>query len=153
VDKEQPLVSIATLDQNLADFIAPQRFNTALMTIFAAIGLSLAALGVFSVMSYRVARRTREIGLRMALGAQRGQVLRAVLAEAMRTAAAGVAAGWLGAWLLTRYLASLLFGVKAGDPLTLSAMTVLLIGAAAAASYLPAWRASRLDPISALREE
>ena len=153
VDKDQPLVSISSMEENLAEFIAPQRFDTTLMAIFAAIGLVLAAVGIFGVMSYRVAQRTHEIGLRMALGAERKGVLRMVLAEGLRTAALGLALGWAGAWALTRYLASLLFSVNPGDPVTLGAVSVLALATAAAASYLPARRASRLDPMAALREE
>ena len=153
VDKDQPLVSISSMEENLADFIAPQRFDTTLMAIFAAIGLVLAAVGIFGVMSYRVAQRTHEIGLRMALGAERKDVLRMVLAEGLRTAALGLALGWAGAWALTRYLASLLYGVNPGDPVTLGVVSALALATAAAASYLPARRASRLDPMAALRQE
>jgi putative ABC transport system permease protein len=153
VDKDQPLVSIASLEQNLLDFIAPQRFDTTLMAVFAAIGLVLAAVGIFGVMSYRVAQRTHEIGVRMALGAEGRDVLRMVLAEGLRTAVFGLALGWAGSWALTRYLASLLYSVKPGDPLTLGVVSALALATAAAASYLPARRASRLDPMIALRED
>lgn len=152
-DKQQPLVSVSSMEQNLIDFIAPQRFDTTLMGIFAAIGLALAAVGIFGVMSYRVAERTQEIGLRMALGAEGKQVLRMVLAEGLRTAVLGLALGWAGAWALTRYLTSLLYSVKPGDPLTLGLVSLLALGTALVASYLPARRASRLDPMVALREE
>jgi putative ABC transport system permease protein len=153
VDKDQPLVSVTFMEQNLADFIAPQRFDTTLMTIFAAIGLLLSAIGIFGVMSYRVARRTQEIGVRMALGAQGKDVLHMVLAEGMRTAALGLAIGWIGAWALTRYLASLLFSVRPHDPVTLGLVSAVMLGTAALASYVPARRASQLDPMAALREE
>jgi putative ABC transport system permease protein len=153
VDKDQPLVSVTSMEGNLTDFIAPQRFDTTLMAVFAAIGLVLAATGIFGVMSYRVAQRTQEIGVRMALGAEGRDVLRMVLAEGLRTAAMGLAIGWAGAWLLTRYLASLLFAIKPGDPVTLVLVSVLTLATAAAACYLPARRASRLDPMAALREE
>ena len=153
VDKDQPLVSVTFMDRNLSDFIAPQRFDTTLMAIFAAIGLMLSAIGIFGVMSYRVARRTQEIGVRMALGAEGKDVLRMVLAEALRTAALGLALGWMGAWTLTRYVASLLYGVKPHDPLTLGLVSLLMLGTAAVASYLPAHRASQMDPMAALREE
>jgi putative ABC transport system permease protein len=153
VDPDQPLVSVSSMEQNLAEFIAPQRFDATLMAVFAALGLALAAVGIFGVMSYRVAQRTHEIGIRMALGARAGDVRRAVLAEALATAACGIALGWTGAWALTRYLAALLFTVKPGDPLTLAAVSALLLGTAAAAGYLPARRASRIDPMAALRAE
>ena len=119
VDKDQPLVAVRSMERSLAEFIAPQRFDTTVMAIFAAIGLALTAVGIFGVMSYRVARRTHEIGVRMALGAERANVLRMVVAEAMGAAVVGLALGWAGAWALTRYLASLLFHVKPGDPVTL----------------------------------
>ena len=153
VDKDQPLVAITSMEQNLAEFIAPQRFNTLLMGIFAAIGLVLAATGIFGVMSYRVAQRTHEFGVRMALGAARKDVLRMVLAEGLRTAVLGLALGWAGAWALTQYLASLLYGVKPGDPLTMGVVSALALATASAASYIPARRASRMDPMAALREE
>jgi putative ABC transport system permease protein len=153
VDKDQPLVSVTFMEQNLSDFIAPQRFDTTLMAIFAAIGLLLSAIGIFGVMSYRVARRTQEIGVRMALGAQDKDVLNMVLAEGMRTAVLGLAIGWMGAWALTRYLASLLFSVKPHDPVTLGLVSAVMLATAAVASYVPARRASQLDPMAALREE
>jgi putative ABC transport system permease protein len=153
VDKDQPLVSISSMEQNLAEFIAPQRFDTTLMAVFAVIGLVLAATGIFGVMSYRVAQRTHDIGVRMALGAESKDVLRMVLAEGLRTAVLGLVLGWAGAWALTRYLASLLYSIKPSDPLTLGVVSALALGTAAAASYLPARRASRIDPMVALREE
>jgi putative ABC transport system permease protein len=153
VDKDQPLVSVSSMDKDLAEFIAPQRFDTTLMALFAAIGLVLAAIGIFGVMSYRVTQRTQEIGVRMALGAEGKDVLWMVLAEGLLTASFGIALGWAGAWALTRYLASLLYSVKPGDPLTLGLVSALALATAAAASYLPARRASRLDPMVALRED
>jgi putative ABC transport system permease protein len=153
VDKDQPLVAVRSMERSLAEFIAPQRFDTTVMAIFAAIGLALTAVGIFGVMSYRVAWRTHEIGVRMALGAERANVLRMVVAEAMGAAVVGLALGWAGAWALTRYLASLLFHVKPGDPVTLVSGSLVALAAAAIASYLPARRASQLDPMSALREE
>ncbi|MGI8742410.1 MAG: FtsX-like permease family protein [Bryobacteraceae bacterium] len=114
------------------------------------IGLVLAAIGIFGVMSYRVAQRTHEIGVRMAWGAQGEDVLRMVLAEGLRTAAVGLALGRAGAWALTRYLASLLYSVKPSDPLTLGLVSMLALGTEAAACYLPPRRALRLDPRVAL---
>jgi putative ABC transport system permease protein len=153
VDKDQPLVSVSSMAENLAEFIAPQRFDTTLMTIFAAIGLALTSIGIFGVMSYRVAQRTHEIGVRMAVGAERRDVMRLVLADGLRTAALGLVLGWAGAWALTRYLASLLFSVKPDDPLTLVSASSLALITAAVASYLPAVRASRLDPMAALKQD
>ena len=152
-DPDQPLVSVSTMEENLTDFIAPQRFDTALMAVFAAIGLALAAVGIFGVMSYRVAQRTHEIGIRMALGARRADVRRTVLAEALVSAAAGLALGWMGSWALTRYLAALLFTIRPGDPVTLAGVSALIFLTASAAAWLPARRASRIDPMAALRTE
>lgn len=153
VDKDQPLVAVRRLDESLAEFIAPQRFNTTLMSVFAFIGLALAASGIFGVVSYRVAQRTREFGVRLAVGASGQDLLRMILAEALTTASIGLAAGWAAAFGLTRYLASLLFGVKPSDPLTLAAVSVVALAAVVAAGYWPARRAARLDPMAALRVE
>ena len=153
VDKDQPLVAVGTLEQSLAEFIAPQRFDTTLMAIFAAIGLTLAAVGIFGVMSFRVTQRTQEIGVRMAIGAERGHVLRMVLGDGLKAAGLGLAVGWAGAWWLTRYLKTLLFGVAAHDGATFAAVSAAVVGVAILASWLPAWRASRLDPLTALRRE
>ncbi|QOY87113.1 ABC transporter permease [Paludibaculum fermentans] len=153
VDKDQPLVAVSLLDENLAEFIAPQRFDTTLMTIFAVIGLALAASGIFGVMSYRVAQRTREFGVRLAVGASGQDLLRMILGEALATAVLGLAIGWAAASALTRYLASLLFGVKPSDPLTLIAVAAVALAAVVMAGYWPARRASRLDPMAALRTD
>jgi putative ABC transport system permease protein len=153
VDKDQPLVSIGTLEQGLADFLAPQRFDTVLMTLFAALGLALASAGIFGVTSYGVARRTHEIGVRMAIGADRRRVLGMVLGETLRTAAAGLAIGWSVTWALGRLAQSLLFGVTTHDPIALSVASAVTIGVAMLAGFLPAQRASRIDPVAALRAE
>jgi putative ABC transport system permease protein len=153
VDKDQPLVAVSLLDENLAEFIAPQRFDTTLMTLFAMVGLALAASGIFGVMSYRVAQRTREFGVRLAVGASGHDLVRMILGEALGTATLGLAAGWAAAAALTRYLSSLLFGVKPNDPLTLVAVSAVALAAVVAAGYWPARRAARLDPMVALRTE
>jgi predicted permease len=130
-----------------------RRFNLILFGIFAATALLLAIAGIYGVLAYSVARRTREMGVRMALGASAGNVLRLVLGQAMVTATVGVFLGLAGSFILMRFLQSMLFEVGAADPLTFAAVAVLLFGVALLASYLPARRATKVDPIVALRYE
>jgi putative ABC transport system permease protein len=124
-----------------------------LLALFAAAALMLAAVGIYGLMSYSVSQRTHEIGIRMALGAKREGVLWLVLRQALLLAATGVALGIGGALILTRFLSSLLFGVSSKDPLTFVAVSLLLAGVAASASFIPAWRAAQVDPMVALRYE
>jgi putative ABC transport system permease protein len=152
-DRNQPVFDVKTMEERLADSLAAQRFHLLLIGIFAAIAMVLAAVGVYGVMSYVVTRRTREIGIRMAMGAQPRQVLRLVLGESLALAAAAVLAGLSGAWALTRYLHSMLYGVTALDNATCAVMAVALAAIAITASFVPARRASRIDPMTALREE
>jgi putative ABC transport system permease protein len=152
-DRNQPVFDVKTMEERLADSLAPQRFHLLLIGIFAAIAMVLAAVGVYGVMSYVVTRRTREIGIRMAMGAQPVHVLRLVLGESMALAAVAVVAGLGGAWALTRYLHSMLYGVTALDNATCAIMAFVLAAIAIAASFIPARRAARIDPITALREE
>ncbi|CAN5880254.1 ABC transporter permease [soil metagenome] len=153
LDPNLPLSNLRTLDQLVAQSVAQPRFYMLLLTVFAAVALALAAIGIFGVMSYSVAQRTREIGIRVALGAEPQRVLQLVVGRALRLALLGVAVGLLGALALTRLLESLLFGVSTTDPLTFVAVAVLLAAVALLASYLPARRASGVDPIVALRAE
>jgi putative ABC transport system permease protein len=153
VDKDQPLVAVSSMEANLAEFIAPQRFDTMLLAAFAALGLLLAAVGMFGVMSYGVSQRTREIGIRIAIGATSGNVLRMVLIEGLRIAVAGLVIGWAVSWGLTGYLKSILFSVKPGDPATLAVVSVVALATTAIACYLPARRASRMEVTAALRSE
>jgi predicted permease len=142
-----------TMEQVLAESTARQNFNMILLSVFAAIALLLAAIGVYGLMSYSVERRTHEMGIRMALGASRGDLLRIVLLQGAKLTGAGVAAGLLLAYGLTRLLASLLFGVKAVDPLSFAGVAAALSLVALAATYLPARRASNVPPSNALRHQ
>ena len=153
VDKDQPVQSIRTMDELAADSVALRRASMVLVATFAWIALLLAALGIYSVMSYAVAQRTQEIGLRMALGAQPSDVLKLVTGEAMLLALMGIGLGLVGAFLLTRFLVSLLYSVQPTDPTTFAAVSMMLTAVALLASYIPAWRATKVDPVEALRCE
>jgi putative ABC transport system permease protein len=153
LDPDLPLGVVQTVAELRARSMAEPRFRTVLLGLFAALGLSLAAVGLFGVVSDGVGRRARELGIRMALGAERRQILRLILADGLRISAAGAALGLLASLALGRVIASFLFGVSAADPLTLGGVSVVLLGVAALASYLPARRASRLDPVLAIRNE
>jgi putative ABC transport system permease protein len=152
-DREQPIAKMHTMGELVERATARQRFNLLLLSIFAASALLLAAVGIYGVMSYTVAQRTSEIGIRMALGARPADVLRLVVGQGMRVALAGIAAGVAGAALLSRAMAGLLFGIRATDVVTYVGIAVLLAGVALVASYLPARRATRIDPLAALRSE
>ncbi|HEX5474755.1 MAG TPA: ABC transporter permease [Vicinamibacterales bacterium] len=153
VDPNLPVSNVRTLDDIVARSISQPRFYMLLLAIFAAVALVLAAIGIFGVLSYAVAQRTREIGIRMALGAQEGSVMGLVVRQAMLLAGAGIAGGILAALALSRALETLLFAVRPHDPATFAAVAALLAGVALVASYLPARRATRVDPIVALRAE
>ncbi len=153
VDRSQPAFDVKTMEQRVADTLAPQRFQLLLIGIFAAMAVILAALGVYGVMAYLVTRRTREIGIRMAIGARPEQVRGQILRESLTLAATAVVAGIAAAWGLTRYLTAMLYGVTAMDGATLSVAAVVLVAVALAASLLPARKASLVDPVIALREE
>ena len=142
-----------TLSQVYSDSLGSRRFNVILIGFFGITALLLATAGVFGVMAYSVSRRTREIGVRAALGAGRRDILRMILGQGLRTTVLGVAIGIAGSLALTRTVESLLFGVTATDPLTLGGVTLLLVGAALLACYIPARRAARVDPMVALRQE
>jgi putative ABC transport system permease protein len=153
VDKDQPVSDVRTMREVLSESLARQRFSMLLLGIFAAVALVLAAVGLYGVMSYTVAQRTREIGLRMALGAQRLDVLRMVVGQGLKLVLLGVALGLLASLALTRVMASLLYGISATDPATLITISLVLIAVAMLASYIPARRATRVDPLIALRYE
>jgi predicted permease len=140
-----------TMDGIISDSLAARRFSMILLGIFAALALALSCVGIYGVISYLAAQRTQEIGVRMALGAQRNDVLRLILGHGVKMALIGVAAGLAASLALTRLMARLLFGVSVYDPLTFLAVTCLLVLVALAASYIPARRAMRVDPMVALR--
>jgi putative ABC transport system permease protein len=147
------MATVSPFTEILDAQIAVPRFQTLLFSVFAVLGLILAAIGIFGVVGYTVARRTHEIGVRMALGADARDVMRMVIREALTPVAAGLGIGLIGAFWITRLLASWLFEVTPHDPATLTAVSLLLVGTALAATYFPARRASRVDPMEALRTE
>jgi putative ABC transport system permease protein len=156
VDPQQPVTGFRPLDEILGDSIALPRFRTVLLGMFAGLAALLAAIGLYGVMSYTVTQQTQEIGIRLALGAQRGDILRLIIGRGMLLVGSGVALGIAGALALTHVLvsfASFLFGVKAYDPITLVSVTLMFAAVAALACWLPARRASRVDPLVALRYE
>jgi len=152
-DASLPVTHVMTLDTLLADSVSSRRFSSFLLGVFAALALLLAAVGIYGVMSYVVSMRTSEIGMRMALGAQPRDIWTLIIGRGARLALAGVALGLLGAFALTRLITSLLFGIQPTDPLTFGGVTLLLVGVALLACYVPARRAMRVDPIVALRYE
>ncbi len=153
VDKDQPVIAVSTLESLLASSMAQRRFNLSLLSLFAAVALALAAIGLYGVMSYGVSQRTQEIGLRMALGAEARDVQKLVIRQGMKLALAGVLIGLAGAIALTRLLRTLLFEMNATDPLTFGVVALLLTGVAFTACWIPARRATRIDPLTALRHE
>jgi putative ABC transport system permease protein len=153
LDNQLPLAQVRTMDQLLYESIAGPRFRAVLFGVFAALALVLAVIGIYGVMAYTVSQRTHEIGIRMALGAQRGTIVRSVLRQGGRLAILGVVIGSAVTLVLSRTLSGLLFGVRNTDPLTFMVVVALLLGVALAACYLPARRAMRVDPMVALRYE
>jgi putative ABC transport system permease protein len=153
LDKDIPVARLRTMDDVMTASVAPPKFRTVLVAIFALVGLLLAAIGIYGVMAHAVTERTHELGVRIALGAARGDVVRLVLGEATALAAAGVAAGLAGAFAMTRLMQSLLFGVTTTDATTFAGISALLFATAVAASYIPTRRATRVDPMVALRYE
>ncbi len=153
LDSDLPFAEVATMDQIMEAQTADRRYTTGLLALFAVFGTLLAGIGVYGVVSYVVAQRTGEIGLRMALGAQRSDVLWMVIEQGFAMAGAGAAAGLLGAWIFRKVVAQLVFGISPSDPATFLVAALLLVAFAVAASYIPARRAAKVDPMVALRYE
>ncbi len=153
VDGTAIISGVTTMEQQLREQMSPRRFQTWLLGLFSLIALALASVGIYGVMHYAVAQRTHEIGIRMALGAEAGNVVTMVLREGLTLALPGLIAGLVGAWWLTGLLASLLFGVTPTDPATYLVVILLLLGVATAAVSIPAWRAAHVDPVEVLRRE
>jgi ABC-type antimicrobial peptide transport system permease subunit len=153
VAKDEPISDVQLMVERMANFVSGRRFNLNLFALFAGTALLLSLVGIYGVLSFVVSQRTREVGIRMALGAQRRDVLRGVLGRGLRLALPGIALGLGGAWTASRLLQSQLFGIQATDPLTYVAGAVLLLLAALLACYVPARRAASVNPIEALRAE
>ncbi|HEY8715729.1 MAG TPA: FtsX-like permease family protein, partial [Candidatus Acidoferrum sp.] len=153
VDREQAVMDVLTMDDLIANSLSQRRFSMLLLAAFAVLALVLAAVGIYSVLAFAVRRRVRELGIRMALGAEIKDILRLIVSEGMKPALLGVAIGVAGALALGRVLASLIYGVSATDPLTFTAVAALLATVALIASVIPALRATRVDPTRALRDE
>jgi putative ABC transport system permease protein len=153
IDPNVPVHSISSMDQIIARSVADRRFALELLGVFAVVALLLAAVGIYGVMSYSFSQRTHEVGIRVALGAQRGDILRMVLGEGMRIVVIGLASGLVGAAIMTRVFRSMLFGVGPADPVTFLFVSAILASVALFACYIPARRATCVEPLIALREE
>jgi putative ABC transport system permease protein len=153
IDRNQPISSISTMDQLVQDSVGSRRGTLILLGLFSALALVLAGIGVYGVISYSVAQRTQEIGIRMALGAGHEDVMKMILLQGARIASTGLIIGMLAAFVLTRYLEKLLFSVSPGDPATLAMVALVLALVALLACYIPARRTLRVDPMTALRYE
>jgi putative ABC transport system permease protein len=153
LDKDQPVYSVRSLDSVLSESVAGPRFRTLVLGVFAGVALILASVGIYGVISYGVSQRTQEIGIRMALGARTPDALKLVVKGGMMLVLIGVAIGIAGAFALTRLLTSLLFGVAPTDAMTFASVAALLIIVSALACYIPARRATKVDPLVALRYE
>jgi putative ABC transport system permease protein len=153
LDPDQPMYKVRTMNQLMTESIARRRLATTLLGVFAGCALLLAAIGLYGVMAYAVTQRTHEIGIRVALGASRGQVIRMVLGQSLGITGAGIGIGFIGAIAVARAVSNMLFGVRPGDPVTFALVAAGLALVALAASYIPAWRASVVDPAISLRNE
>jgi ABC-type antimicrobial peptide transport system permease subunit len=153
VNKNVPVFAVQTMTEQIAGQLAVDRMIAVLLSIFGGVALLLAAIGIYGVMAYAVAQRTREIGIRLALGAERSDILTMIVRRGLTLALVGAGIGLALAFSLTRVVKTLLFGISATDPLTFSAISILLVAVALLASYFPARRATKVDPMSALRNE
>jgi len=153
MDANLPLVEAKTLTEHVAGSLLPQRIGATLLGIFGLLGLTLAAGGNYGTVAYSVAQRSREIGIRVALGAQRRHVFTLIVSQALKLTLFGVGIGLVAAFALSRVMSNLLYGVTATDPITFVSVSLLLIGVALAASSVPALKAARIDPLVALRSE
>jgi ABC-type antimicrobial peptide transport system permease subunit len=153
IDRDQPISNLQTMEQMLDALVAQRRFSMTLVGAFAVLALTLALIGAYGVTSYLVSQRTKEIGVRLALGAEPSRVARLVVREGMLVAGAGVLAGVVIALVTTRLASSLLYDVSPHDPVTIGIVVVTLLAVSAFANYLPARRAARVDPLTALRQD
>ena len=153
LDPEQPVQNIRTMEEVRDRTLGAQRFTSSLFGVFAVLALLLASIGIYSVLSYIVRGRSREMGIRTALGAQAGDIVKLVIVEGMTPTLAGIAIGVVAAFLAARFLDRLVVGVSASDPVALALVAGVLTAVALAASLVPAYRASRLDPVTALRAD
>jgi putative ABC transport system permease protein len=153
IDKDIAVANIQTMQRILNDSVAGRRLNMMLLTVFATVALILASVGIYGVLSYSIAQRTHEIGVRMALGAKATDVLKLVVGDGLKLVLAGISVGLTGAFLLTEVMKSLLFEVSATDPLTFAVIPLILTAVAMLSSYVPARRAMKVDPMVALRYE
>jgi putative ABC transport system permease protein len=153
VDPEAPVTDVIAMNELISNSLLPQRFNLLLLSVFAGLALVLTAVGIYSVLSYMVRRRVREIGIRMVLGASHADVLKMVIGDGMRPIVIGVGIGFAASFALGHVVSSFLYGVRATDPLTFAMVTLLLVAVGLLATIVPAYRATRVEPIRTLREE
>jgi putative ABC transport system permease protein len=153
LDSELPLANVLTMQEVMLESVRSRKFQTVLAGVFSGVALLLACLGIYGVISYSIALRANEMGLRIALGAQPAQVSMLVLQQGIRPVAGGLLAGVLAVMAAGRWIESILFGIRAGNPVAISAVVALVLFVGAMACWVPAWRASRIDPMAALRNE
>ena len=153
LDADLPLANVLTMQEVVSESVRSRRFQTILACVFSGVALLLACLGIYGVISYSVAQRTNEMGLRIALGAQPSQVSTLVLQQGIRPVVGGLLAGVVAVMAAGRWIGSILFGIRPGNPVAISAVVALVLFVAVIACWAPAWRASRIDPMAALRNE